>query len=102
MCWVTAWTFRCTHVWTVQSGACANPFTPSCKMHETRTVIPEVCRECRLSTCSQIKYEGGLEEEKGGEGGKEAIERKFRQVKGRKEGEAVWSKAKSRGWRVWQ
>lgn len=48
MCWLTAWTFSCTHIWTVQSGSCAHPFTPSCKLSETRTEVPELCRECRF------------------------------------------------------
>lgn len=48
MCWLTAWTFSCQHIWTVQSGSCANPFTPACKLNETRTTIPELCRDCRL------------------------------------------------------
>ena len=48
MCWQTAWTFSCTHIWTVQSGRCPHPFTPSCKLSETRTLIPEPCRECRF------------------------------------------------------
>lgn len=48
MCWITAWTFSCTHIWTVQSGSCAHPFTPACKPLETRSVVPELCRECRF------------------------------------------------------
>ncbi|KAI4222513.1 MAG: hypothetical protein L6R40_008579, partial [Gallowayella cf. fulva] len=30
------------------SGSCPHPFTPACKLSETRTVLPELCRECRL------------------------------------------------------
>ncbi|KAL8665502.1 MAG: hypothetical protein Q9202_002207 [Teloschistes flavicans] len=53
MCWRTAWLFQCNHIWTVQSGACAYPFTPSCKPDETRTVIPELCRNCRTGVLLQ-------------------------------------------------
>ncbi|KAL9596980.1 MAG: hypothetical protein Q9219_005449 [cf. Caloplaca sp. 3 TL-2023] len=75
MCWLTAWTFRCSHIWTVQSGSCAHPFTPSCKLHETRTVVPELCRDCRvreLEAQAPVFHDDVVveeEEDEGGDGG---------------------------------